>query len=113
HEALAASRSEAYVYVPVDERHFAALDQHAETIEVDSKLPLVLVGEPGTGKNALLSNWVKRRAAAGSAAGKRNDEFLFLYFAGASTRAKRLAHMLHKLESSLKAVYQLREMEVP
>ncbi|CAN0313253.1 unnamed protein product, partial [Ectocarpus sp. 8 AP-2014] len=39
----------------------------------------VLVGEPGIGKNALLSNWVKRRAGT-----KHRDEFLFQYFAGAS-----------------------------
>lgn len=52
----------------------------------------VLVGEPGIGKNALLSNWVKRRMAT-----KHRDEFLFQYFAGASTRAKQLPHMLHKV----------------
>lgn len=52
----------------------------------------VLVGEPGIGKNALLSNWVKRRTTM-----KHRDEFLFQYFAGASTRAKQLSHMLHKV----------------
>ncbi|CAN0351563.1 unnamed protein product [Ectocarpus sp. 12 AP-2014] len=75
---------------------------------MDAKLPLVLVGEPGIGKNALLSNWVKRRAGT-----KHRDEFLFQYFAGASTRAKQLPHMLHKLETALKEFFQLREMEVP
>ncbi|CAM9828683.1 unnamed protein product, partial [Scytosiphon promiscuus] len=75
---------------------------------MDAKLPLVLVGEPGIGKNALLSNWVKRRGGT-----KHRDEFLFQYFAGASTRAKQLPHMLHKLETALKEFFQLREMEVP
>ncbi|CAM9268591.1 unnamed protein product [Chrysoparadoxa australica] len=75
---------------------------------MDSKLPLVLVGEPGIGKNALLSNWVKQRQLT-----RNRDEFLYQYFAGASTRAKQLAHMLHKLESALKDFFQLREMEVP
>lgn len=50
------------------------------------------MGEPGIGKNALLSNWVKRRAGT-----KHRDEFLFQYFAGASTRAKQLPHMLQKV----------------
>ncbi|CAM9907205.1 unnamed protein product, partial [Choristocarpus tenellus] len=108
HEAFAASRSSEYVYVPIDEKYFNNLDKHAETIEMDAKLPLVLVGEPGIGKNALLSNWVKRRALT-----KHRDEFLFQYFTGASTRAKQLSHMLHKLETALKEFFQLREMEVP
>eukprot|EP00903_Cladosiphon_okamuranus_P017528 g16143.t1 len=108
HEAFAASRSSEHVYVPIDDRNFTTLDKHAETIEMDAKLPLVLVGEPGIGKNALLSNWVKRRAVT-----KHRDEFLFQYFAGASTRAKQLPHMLHKLETALKDFFQLREMEVP
>lgn len=59
----------------------------------------VLVGEPGIGKNALLSNWVKRRWAT-----KHRDEFLFQYFAGASTRAKQLPHMLHKVRAIKGAV---------
>ncbi|CAM9780982.1 unnamed protein product, partial [Ectocarpus sp. 12 AP-2014] len=80
HEAFAASRSSEHVYVPIDDRNFITLDKHAETIEMDAKLPLVLVGEPGIGKNALLSNWVKRRSGT-----KHRDEFLFQYFAGAST----------------------------
>lgn len=132
HEAFAASRSSEHVYVPIDDRNFTTLDKHAETIEMDAKLPLVsfmrcvavglhpamnpsafhihthaildccdtrrtrvlqvLVGEPGIGKNALLSNWVKRRGGT-----KHRDEFLFQYFAGASTRAKQLPHMLHKV----------------
>ncbi|CAM9478053.1 unnamed protein product [Discosporangium mesarthrocarpum] len=75
---------------------------------MDAKLPLVLVGEPGIGKNALLSNWVKRRALT-----KHKDEFLFQFFTGASTQAKQLPHMLHKLETALKEFFQLREMEVP
>lgn len=41
HEAFAASRSSEHVYVPIDERSFCTLDKHAETIEMDAKLPLV------------------------------------------------------------------------
>lgn len=43
HEAFAASRSSEHVYVPFDDRSFSTLDKHAETIEMDAKLPLVLV----------------------------------------------------------------------
>lgn len=41
HEAFAASRSSEHVYVPIDDRNFTTLDKHAETIEMDAKLPLV------------------------------------------------------------------------
>lgn len=41
HEAFAASRSSEHVYVPIDDRSFSTLDKHAETIEMDAKLPLV------------------------------------------------------------------------
>ncbi|KAG5176162.1 hypothetical protein JKP88DRAFT_336430 [Tribonema minus] len=108
HEAFAASRSSDYVYVPINDNYFATLDRHADTIEMDVKPPLVVVGEPGIGKNALLSNWEKQRAAA-----RHKDEFVFKYFAGASTAAQRLSHMLHSLETALKQFFQLREMEVP
>ena len=74
------------------------------------KLPLddwqVLIGEPGIGKNALLSNWVKRRGAT-----KHRDEFLFQYFAGASTRAKQLPHMLHKVRAVKGVVFCAKAMQ--
>ncbi len=41
HEAFAASRSSEHVYVPIDDSNFTTLDKHAETIEMDAKLPLV------------------------------------------------------------------------
>jgi hypothetical protein len=47
HEAFAASRVFQYVYVPTRDTFFAALDQHADTLEGDVKLPLILVGNEG------------------------------------------------------------------
>jgi hypothetical protein len=41
HEAFAASRVSQYVYVPTKDTVFTALDQHADTLEGDVKLPLV------------------------------------------------------------------------
>lgn len=43
HEAFAASRSSEHVYVPIDDRNFTTLDKHAETIEMDARLPLVSI----------------------------------------------------------------------
>lgn len=41
------------------------------------------------------------------------DEFLFQHFVGCSTPSLQLSHTLLRLESSLKAFFQLREMKVP
>lgn len=108
HEAFAESRSREYVYVPGDEECFQKLDQHAETIEGDAKLPFVILGGPGCGKSALLANWVQRRKQH-----KHRDEFLFQHFVGCSPKSKQLEHLLFRLETSLKDFFQLREMEVP
>lgn len=108
HEAFAASRSSDYIYESGNEAAFEALDSHAETIEGDVKLPLVITGSTGCGKSALLANWVNRRRKM-----KHRDEFLFQHFVGCSPRSKQLAHLLYRLEAALKEHFQLREMEVP
>jgi hypothetical protein len=107
YQAFAASRSIDYVYVPFSEESFAKLESHVSTFEGDAVLPLVIVGEDGIGKNALLSNWAENRSTS-----CHKGEFLFQYFAGASTRSTNLAHMLCQLETALKEHFQLREMEV-
>ena len=91
HEAFAVSRSEDYVYCPGDESYFSKLDQHAETIEGDAKLPFVILGSPGCGKSALLANWVQRRKKT-----KHRDEFLFQHFVGCSPKSKQLSHLLFR-----------------
>ena len=83
HEAFAASRSSDYVYVSGSDTTYSTLDNFAETIEGDTKLPLVVLGSPGCGKSALLSNWVNRRRPT-----KHRDEFLFQHFVGCSPRSK-------------------------
>ena len=35
------------MYVPARDQFFTALDQHADTLEGDSKLPLVILGGEG------------------------------------------------------------------
>lgn len=82
HEAFAASRVSQYVYVPTKDLYFQTLDQHADTLEGDVKPPLVLVGEEGSGKSALLANWVAKRREH-----KHRDEFLFQHFVGCTTQS--------------------------
>lgn len=65
-------------------------------------------GDIGTGKSALLANWVSKRRLT-----KHRDEFLFQHFVECSAESAQLAHVLHRLESALKDFFQLREMDVP
>jgi hypothetical protein len=53
HEEYARSRRDLYIARP---RYFELLDQHIES----ANPPLVLTGESGCGKTALLANWVER-----------------------------------------------------
>ena len=53
HEEYARSRRDLYIARP---RYFELLDQHVES----ANPPLVLTGESGCGKTALLANWVER-----------------------------------------------------
>eukprot|EP01038_Epipyxis_sp_PR26KG_P006859 gene6859-9393_t len=108
HEAFAASRVTQFVYVPTKESTFTILDQHADTLEGDVKPPLVLLGNEGSGKSALLANWVSKRREH-----LHRDEFLFQHFVGCTTPSLELSHTLFRLETALKRFFQLREMKVP
>lgn len=76
------SRVSQYVFVPTKEAYFSILDQYADTVEGDVKKPLVLVGNEGSGKSALLANWVAKRREH-----KHRDEFLFQHFVGCSAQS--------------------------
>mmetsp|Transcript_16202 Transcript_16202/g.33242 ORF Transcript_16202/g.33242 Transcript_16202/m.33242 type:complete len:1251 (+) Transcript_16202:31-3783(+) len=109
HKAFADSRSSEFVYVPnkkpTDEDSSSlALDQHADTSDADVKLPLVVLGERGSGKSARLASWYTRRMQT-----KSKDEFLFAHFAGCSPRSRQLRHVLFRLATSLKKHFNLRD----
>eukprot|EP00605_Chrysophyceae_sp_TOSAG23-4_P002079 GSChrysophyteH1.ASY1.ANO1.2300.1 assembled CDS len=108
HEAFAASRVSQYVFCQTKDTFFNTLDQHSDTGDSDVKLPLVVVGNDGSGKSALLANWVAKRREH-----LHRDEFLFQHFVGCTTPSLSLAHTLQRLETKLKEFYQLREMKVP
>lgn len=108
HEAFAASRVTQYVFCPTKADFTKTLDQHADTGDKDVKLPLVVVGNDGSGKSALLANWVAKRREH-----LHRDEFLFQHYVGCTTPSLELAHTLSRLETKLKEFYRLREMNVP
>jgi hypothetical protein len=67
-----------------------------------------LAPKTGSGKSALLANWVAKRREH-----RHRDEFLFQHFVGCTMPSMQLAHTLFRLETALKDFYQLREMKVP
>lgn len=69
HEAFAEIRRRTYVVCPA---YFDVLDRHAE----GSGNPLAVLGESGSGKSALLANWVQHWQQAHS------DDFVFQHYTG-------------------------------
>src|SRR5439155_13274439 len=123
HEAFAASRCEVYVAREAD---LARLDAHAD----GDGLPLVVLGEPGSGKSALLANWARRyrersHAAFASAAprgflarwfssksSRKHDTLVLMHFIGATS------HSTHWVDVVLRLLVEFRrhldlKLEIP
>jgi nephrocystin-3 len=99
HEAFA--RSRAHVYIGRQE-YFDRLNTHAG----DNGMPLVILGESGSGKSALLANWgLKYRE-------EHPKDFVFFHFAGSSPNSTDHVGLLSRLLAELKRRYGFTE-EVP
>ncbi len=100
HEAFAASR--ATVYVGRDE-YFERLDTHA----AGDGPPLVVLGESGVGKSALLANWVLRYRASHPA------EPVLVHFIGSSPDSSDWRAMLRRIMGELGRRLGIEGEEVP
>jgi nephrocystin-3 len=99
HDAFAVSRSR--VYIGRDE-YFARLDDHAG----GTGKPLVVLGESGSGKSALLANWALRYCR------DHHDEPLLMHFIGASAYSADWAAMLRRIMGELKRRFNI-DGEIP
>ena len=99
HEAFAASRAGVYVGRP---EYFETLDAHAQS----EGPPLVVTGESGAGKSALLANWALQRRET------HPDELLLTHFVGASPASSDWAGMLRRLMGELQQRFEI-EVEIP
>jgi len=88
HEAFAASR--ATVYVGRDD-YLERLDAHA----AGDGSPLVVLGESGVGKSALLANWARRYRAS------HPDESVVMHFVGSSPHSSDWRSMLRRIMGEL------------
>ena len=72
----------------------------------EAKPPVVLIGERGCGKSALLANWVKSRRARRQPPGA-SPELVFLHLAGASRESNLVSTLLLRAVSEMKAFFGL------
>ena len=99
HEAFAASRIGVYVGRQI---YLDALNKHAR----DDGPPLVLLGESGSGKSALLANWARQYRADHPA------ELLIMHFVGASPQSADWAAMLRRILGEFKRHFDIAD-EIP
>jgi nephrocystin-3 len=94
HEAFAESRAAVYIG---RQEYFDRLDSHVE----GQGEPLVVLGESGSGKSALLANWALRYREANP------EDFVILYFIGSTTASADYAALLRRIMGEIKRRYDL------
>jgi tetratricopeptide (TPR) repeat protein len=99
HEAFAASRAAVYIGRA---DYFSRLDAHA----AGNGAPLVVLGESGSGKSALLANWARSYRAANA------GDFVLMHFIGASAASADWAAMLRRILAELERGFEL-QLEIP
>lgn len=113
HSTFAKSRHcDTSVYVE-NEELFQTLDAHCEqSISGDGcASPIVIAGEPGSGKSAFLSNWTdRRRSSAPPTRSLEYDEFVFWHAIGCSRLSTQVSHLLRRLVNSLTKHFELKEV---
>ena len=72
----------------------------------EARPPVVLIGERGSGKSALLANWVESRRARRHAPGSP-PEMVFLHLSGASRESNLVSTVLLRVVTELKAFFGL------
>jgi hypothetical protein len=94
HEAFAQSRAKVYVQRQAD---FARLDRHVN----DGGRPLIVLGESGAGKSALLANWALHWRSAST------DDLVLMHFVGATPASTDWAQTLRRLMAELQKRFAL------
>ncbi|MBC7816441.1 MAG: tetratricopeptide repeat protein, partial [Planctomycetaceae bacterium] len=94
HEAFARSRASVYIG---RQEYFDRLDAHV----AGADSPLIVLGESGGGKSALLSNWALRYRE------QHPDDFLLLHFIGGSPDSANATGILRRIMLELKQRFAL------
>lgn len=89
HEAFAASRRKIYIH---RQSNYDVLDQHA----LASDVPLVITGEAGSGKSALLANWIHHWRT------KHPEDYIFQHYVGATADSSDYLKLMTRLMAEIK-----------
>ncbi len=89
HEAFAEIRRRTYI---ARSDYYEALDRHAE----GDGGPLLLLGESGSGKSALIANWLERRKKA------RPDDFIIQHYIGGTADSSDYLRLMTRIMSEIK-----------
>ena len=103
HEAFAQSRARVYIG---GEEYFNLLNEHVK----DNGPPLVVIGESGSGKSALLANWVMRFREQNK--NINEAELIIMHFIGASPYSTDWMAMLRRIMGELKRRFDIR-LDIP
>ena len=107
--------SDGFLYLADGIDHYADLESYCSDLG-EAKAPLLILGETGVGKSALLANWTSRRRRSrrrnllqGSAS---STEFVFWHAVGSTRQSTKVETMLRRLMTELRGRFDLAR-EVP
>ncbi|MFX0064189.1 MAG: tetratricopeptide repeat protein, partial [Candidatus Hermodarchaeota archaeon] len=104
HQAFAKSRERVYIG---RKEYYERLDRHVKGTEEEERgRPLVVLGESGAGKTALLANWLQQYQE------EHPEAFVVAHFIGSTPASTDYGQIMKRLMEEIKAHYQLEE-EVP
>jgi len=95
---------EDFVYHPLPDL-FNILEDYCDD-QIESRPPLLILGDAGSGKSALLANWLQRRQRNLSRA-KNSEEFIFWHAVGCSRQSTDVNSLMRRLMSDLKSRFEL------
>lgn len=108
HQVFSAERvpGEEFVYCsPAD--MFNILEDFCDDQSIhESKPPLLVLGDAGCGKSALLANWLQRRQRNG-ARGRPADDFVFYHAIGCTRQSMDVNSLMRRLMTDLKNRFEL------
>jgi hypothetical protein len=86
---------------------YSALDAYCDDRTIgESRAPFLIMGESGTGKSALLSNWLQRRKRQ-AVRSRSSDEFIFWHAVGCSRQSLNINSLIRRLIMDLKARFEI------
>ena len=99
HEVFGNSRTKVYIG---KKKYFERLDEHV----IDTHSFLIVKGESGSGKSALLANWVKHFRE------KHPDDFILVHYIGSTSDSSDYSKLLYRVMGEIKRRYNITD-EIP